>query len=291
MDIQTLIAFTEIAELRSFSDAAEKLHLTQPAISKRIALLESQLNCALFDRIGRQVTLTEAGRALLPRASKILFEIEDARRTLSNLTGVVAGKLSIGTSHHIGLHRLPPVLRTFSSEHPAVKLDIKFVDSEQACEAVQQGISELGIVTLPPITPPNLKAELIWRDPLVVFVGHEHPLSRQENIHLSDLAPFPAILSSPSTFTRRIVEKLFREHDLDVDVAISTNYLETIKMMVSIGLGWSVLPLSMLDEDVRHLSIDALNIERHLGVVYHPNHSLSNAAKVMLEILEEHAAR
>lgn len=107
MDLANLSAFIAIAETGSFSGAGERLHLTQPAISKRIAGLEQQLDVRLFDRLGREVTLTEAGRALLPRAYQILNVLDDTRRALTNLTGEVSGRLTLATSHHIGLHRLP----------------------------------------------------------------------------------------------------------------------------------------------------------------------------------------
>lgn len=285
MDIATLEAFTVVADTRSFSEAALRLHLTQPAISKRIAQLESSLNCQLFDRIGRQITLTEAGQALLPRAQRILFEMEDMRRELSNLSGAVGGVLKIGTSHHIGLHRLPPVLKTFSRRYPDVKLDIQFIDSEMAFDLVMQGAMELGLVTLPPEPHPTLRTLTVWHDPLAFMVSTEHPLAGRKQVQLQDLAAYPALLPSMATFTRRIVEKLFREQNLKIEVAISTNYLETIKMMTAIGLGWTVLPATMLDDDVLQLPIETEPLERALGVVYHPGHSLSNAAKAILALL------
>jgi len=287
MDIAALHAFVTVAETRSFSEAALRLHLTQPAISKRIAQLETSLNCQLFDRIGRQTSLTEAGLALLPRAQRILFEMEDMRRELSNLSGEVGGTLKIGTSHHIGLHRLPPILKTFSRRFPQVNLDIQFIDSEMAFDLLMQGQLELGIVTLPPEPHPTLQTMTVWNDPLAFMVSVEHPLAGQKAVALQDLAAYSAILPSLSTFTRRIVEKLFRAEALDIEVAISTNYLETIKMMTSIGLGWTVLPATMLDDDVCRLPIRDIHLTRSLGVVFHPGHSLSNAAKAMLQLLAE----
>src|SRR5690606_11005585 len=114
MDTQHLYAFVAIAETGSFSAAAERLHLTQPAISKRISLLEEQLKRPLFDRVGRKISLTQAGVSLLPKALNILQEVAAAQRAIADLDGEVRGKLSIATSHHIGLHRLPPYLRNFS---------------------------------------------------------------------------------------------------------------------------------------------------------------------------------
>src|SRR3569833_3129749 len=139
MNTTQLRAFLVVAQTASFSRAAEELHLTQPAVSKRVAQLEDELDIRLLDRIGRQVSLTEAGRALLPRAQRILAEMEDSRRAIQNLAGAVAGPLRLGTSHHVGQHHLPAVLRRYSTLHPAVVLDLHFLDSETACAAVSQG--------------------------------------------------------------------------------------------------------------------------------------------------------
>ena len=132
MDTQNLHAFVKVAECRSFSEAAESLYITHPAVSKRIATLESQLDSKLFDRIGRTVQLTEAGAALLPQAEHILQAVRDAKRSIDDLQGEIAGNLSIGISHHIGLHRLPPVLKAFTERYKKVHFDIAFMDSEEA---------------------------------------------------------------------------------------------------------------------------------------------------------------
>ena len=150
MDTANLQAFLAVADTGSFSRAAEQLHLTQPAVSKRIAMLEQQLDARLFDRIGRHVSLTEAGLALQPRAQQVLSLMNDTRRALSNLSSEVSGRLSIATSHHIGLHRLPPVLREFTRRHPQVSFDIQFLDSEVAYDKVLHGEIELAVITLAP---------------------------------------------------------------------------------------------------------------------------------------------
>lgn len=285
MDTQALTAFLAVAESGSFSTAAERLFITQPAVSKRIAQLEQQLGTRLFDRVGRRIRLTEAGEALLPRARQVLLDLEDMGRAISNLTGTVSGTLRIGTSHHIGLHRLPPVLRRFSREYPDVKLDIHFIDSEEAWEAVLHGDLEMGVVTLPPQPDPRLHSQAVWQDPLVFMAAPEHPLARLERVPLETLTGYSAILPSPVTFTRRIVESLFEEQALTLNISMSTNYLETIHMMVSIGLGWSVLPETMLDDSVVRLNVDTALPVRRLGVVTHPGRSRSNAAGAFLDIL------
>ena len=169
MDLANLNAFIAIAETGSFSLAGERLHLTQPAVSKRIAGLEQQLKVRLFDRLGREVGLTEAGRALLPRAYQILGVLDDTRRALTNLSGEISGRLTLATSHHIGLHRLPPLLRAFTRAHPEVALDIQFLDSEVAYEEVLHGRAEIAVITLAPETREPVRAVKVWDDPLILL--------------------------------------------------------------------------------------------------------------------------
>ena len=286
MDLATLNAFIAIAELGSFSEAAERLHLTQPAVSKRIASLEQQLSVRLFDRLGREVSLTEAGRALLPRAYQILNVLDDTRRALTNLNGEISGRLTLATSHHIGLHRLPPLLRAFTRAHPQVALDIQFLDSEVAYEEVLHGRAELAVITLAPETREPVHAVAVWDDPLDFVAAPEHPLARSQVISLADVAHHPAVFPGGNTFTHHIVRRLFEAQGLTPNIAMSTNYLETIKMMVSIGLAWSVLPRTMLDDQVARLPLPGVQLTRQLGYISHTERTLSNAARAFMNLLD-----
>ncbi|MBD9415112.1 LysR family transcriptional regulator [Pseudomonas sp. PDM16] len=288
MDLANLNAFIAIAEAGSFSEAAERLHLTQPAVSKRIAGLEQQLDVRLFDRLGREVSLTEAGRALLPRAYQILNVLDDTRRALTNLNGEVTGRLTLATSHHIGLHRLPPLLRAFTRAYPQVALDIQFLDSEVAYEEILHGRAELAVITLAPETREPVHAVPVWDDPLDFVAAPEHPLARNDAVTLSDVALHPAVFPGDNTFTHHIVRRLFESQGLTPNIGMSTNYLETIKMMVSIGLAWSVLPRTMLDEQVVRLPLPGLQLQRRLGYILHKERTLSNAAKAFMALLDEH---
>lgn len=285
MDTQWLQAFVAVAESGSFSRAAENLHLTQPAISKRIAALEERHGTELFDRIGRRVHLTEAGQTLLPHARRVLYELEDSRRALSRLADGISGRLNIGTSHHIGLHHLPPLLRHYTQQYPAVDLDIDFMDSEQAIHAVEQGRLELAIVTLPPETPARLSMDVIWPDPMAVVASPNHPLASLKRVRVDQLAKYPALLPDAQTYTHNIVRKAMAEHGLSPRVRLATNYLETLKVLVSVGLGWSALPLTMTDEHVLALPVPDIQLGRQLGVVRHAKRSLSRAAEQLLQLL------
>ncbi|MEO4048226.1 LysR family transcriptional regulator [Pseudomonas sp. CAU 1711] len=290
MDLANLNAFLAVAESGSFSAAGERLFLTQPAVSKRIAALEQQLDVRLFDRLGREVGLTEAGRALLPRAYQILNVLDDTRRALTNLSGEVGGRLTLATSHHIGLHRLPPLLRAFTRMHPQVALDIQFLDSEVAYEEVLHGRAELAVITLAPETREPVHAVPVWSDPLDFVAAPEHPLARSGAVTLADVARHPAVFPGGNTFTHHIVNKLFAAQGLAPNIGMSTNYLETIKMMVSIGLAWSVLPRTMLDEQVVRLPLPGIQLSRRLGYILHRERTLSNAARAFMALLDEQRA-
>ena len=120
---------------------------------------------------------------------------------------------------------------------------------------------------------------------MAFVASKDHPLAKKNEIYLADLTAHPAILPSLNTFTRLIAAELFQQAGLNLNVTMTTNYLETIRMMVSIGLGWSVLPASMANEDMVILPLHSVNMHRTLGVVYHPRRTLSRAAGAMLAIL------
>ena len=286
MDTHNLRAFLLVAETGSFSLAAQKLHLTQPAVSKRVAQLEQQLSAPLFDRIGRTVSMTEAGEALLPHARAVQLELQAAEQSVRDLAGEVRGRLRLATSHHIGLHRLPPVLSYFNQAFPAVQLDIDFMDSEQAYDLTLRGEVELAVVTLAPAPMPHIVTRPIWPDPLEFMVHKGHGMCRQKSLDLQELSKFPAILPGLNTYTGQIVKSLFDRRGLPIAIAIATNYLETIRMMASVGLGWTVLPRSMLDPSLAILPIRDTLITRTLGAVHHESRSLSRAARAFIDALE-----
>jgi len=292
MDTLALESFVAVADEASFSRAAERLFVTQPAISKRIAGLEEDLGVALFDRLGRQLRLTEAGTTLLISARRILADLNTSREAILSLGDHVAGRLRLATSHHIGIHRLPPVLKAFTQRHPEVELDLLFLDSEAAIDKVVTGDAELAIVTLPETEQRSLSNTLIWKDPLVIVAAPDHPLvkpGRTKRQPVSVLSEHPAILPSRNTITRRILFESLLPHRIDIRTALETNYLETIKMLVSVGIGWGVLPASMLDNTVAEIRLTNLSMQRQLGCQLgysvRTDRTVSRAGNALIDIL------
>ena len=286
MQISQISAFLAVAELQSFSLAAERLHITQPAVSKRIRQLEDNMKTTLFDRIGKKSILTPNGQALKPHAERILLEVKTYKTNLSHQQDKPSGILSLATSHHVGLHRLPQILRDFKIEYPQVDLDLHFMDSEDACVAIASNELELAIVTLPEIPDDRLILQPIWIDQLQIVLAPDHPLSSSSAISSDDLLEFPAILPSAGTFTRKIINTYFATSNDSMKIILETNYLETIKVMVSANLGWSMLPISMLDNSVISRPLSGLEIKRTLGIVTRKSRTLSASSEAMITMLQ-----
>ena len=283
MDIDDLRTFLLIAEGRSLSAVADQIHLSQPAVTRRIKRLEEQLDSPLFDRVGKRMLPTAAGRALIPGARQVLQQWTDTQRELSNLKANVSGPLTIGTSHHIGLHRLAPVLRHFRARFPTVALNIQFEDSEVTHQMVSDGQIELAIATLNPAGSDHLTTQAVWNDPLV-FVDRS-----ARSASLEELSQLPCVLPGEATYTGRIVTEEFKMRGLTLKPTMSTNYLETIEMMVGVGLGWSVLPRT-LTKSLHIINLnEGLELQRSLGLITHPERVRTNAAQAFIDTLMDYA--
>ncbi|MBS9778380.1 MAG: LysR family transcriptional regulator [Gammaproteobacteria bacterium] len=285
MDTGQLTAFIAVAECSSFSKASEQLHITQSAVSKRLAALESELETKLFERFGQRIQLTEAGRILLSDAREILDKVEQMHNNSDISKAKIGGKLRIATSHHIGLYRLPRILQGFVKKYPDVQLDMHFTDSEIAYEEVGQGLFDIAIATLPQKCSKSIQTIPLWKDELVVIFSNNHPMNELKTLPLEKMATHSAILPDEDTFTRRIIDTVFKENNIEYRLAFTTNYLETIKVMVEAGLGWSVLPKIMLNDSLAYRDLPTQQPVRELGIMLHTNKVVTPTLQVFLDEL------
>lgn len=292
MDLQSLEAFLAVAELKSFSRAGERLFLTQPAISKRIANLEQQLGTSLFDRIGRDIYLTEAGSILIERAQRIVDEIRDTQQTVTQLSDEDVRELSIASSHHIGLHYLGPILQAFTVRHPDASLDVRFMESEQAVHALLKRDIEVALTTIPSPLHRDLVSKTLWTDSLRIVIASHHSMARQQRkLRLNELSNIRAILPDKQTTTYQIIEQMFQKHHIPLQRVMTVNYLETIAELVAHGLGWSLLPTNMIDDRLSVLDIDRVKLERKLGLIHHRRRTPSRGARQLMKIAESYSQR
>lgn len=286
MNTTNLTTFITVMQTGSISAAAEKLYITQPAVSKRVKSLEEEFGVALFDTIGRGIVATDAAYELLPYAKKWLEDYESCKANLLHAKEVAMGRLVIGTSHHIGLHHLPPVLKHFIQTYPAVQVEVQFMDSETAHKAVLEGEVALAFLTLPPTFDRRLEYHTLWSDPLYFVTGVLSPLAQESDVSLLKLARHPAILPAANTFTSQITLAEFAKHNLRPYATMSTNPLESIRMLVSVGLGWSVLPETLINQDLVKIDMkEELELQRHLGLVINPSITRSSGTQALLTSL------
>ncbi|MBT8147923.1 MAG: LysR family transcriptional regulator substrate-binding protein, partial [Gammaproteobacteria bacterium] len=171
------------------------------------------------------------------------------------------------------------------------ELDIQFKDSEQACLGVLAGEFDLGIVTRSPEVDARISHQSIWLDRLVFVAAADHPLARLRSVTLEEICSHPALLPDRKFLTTRVVEELFHERGLEIHTIMSTNNLETIRALISVGYGWGVLPEIMLAGDsVTRLPVADVALHRNLDCIFHRDRSLSRPASCFLELLQSAAA-
>ncbi|RMF15160.1 MAG: LysR family transcriptional regulator [Gammaproteobacteria bacterium] len=255
-------------------------------MSKRIQALEEALGTPLLERLPRRIELTEAGRVLHARCRHILREVENTTLAIRNLSQHVQGILKLATSHHIGIHYLPGVIRDLHSAFPDIRFDLHFMTSEQSAQAVLAGEVELALCTLPAEVRPPLEASLIWDEKLVFVAGREHPLHEVEGLSLSHLVGQPNILPSRETYTFQRVAECFEAQGLTLSPGTPANFIETIRALVEVNLGWSVLPAFMAKENIQQLPLKEGAISRPLGVLMDARRTRSSVARAFLEALQ-----
>jgi len=288
VDINNLKAFIEVADKKSFSRSADTLKLTQPAVSKRIAALETELAARLFDRVGRSVHLTEAGRVLLPAARQINSELSRIEDVICNLGGEVSGTLSICTTEHVGTHHLPKVLKPFHENFPVVDINLHFASSEQAIELVEGDQFEIALCLMPQRSNqkrhPKLSSTEVWSEKLVIVVARDHPLATGEPVSLQLLSKCPAVLPTEPA-TRRAIEDILHASDLTAVLSTEADDFETIRTMASIGLGWACLPEFQVDDSLTILSVEEMKLQSSIRLINHNDRTLSRAADAFIDSL------
>ena len=284
MDTNSMKAFIAVAETMSVTKASKKLFLTQPAVSRRISQLEEELGVRLFDRANKKMFLTSPAKKLLPRCKSIMADIDLAALETSNLGNRVMGHLTVGMSHHVSLYRAPENLKRYQDLYPDVELDLNFVTSEDAIDQVSRGKLELAMVTLPPKPQPNLNFIKVWRDELYIAIPNT---TEYRNASLEDLARKPVILPHTNSTTRKNIDNVFKAYNLTFANVIETSNFEVISKMIETGLGWSVLPAHMMNDEIIRAFTNTFVAVRTQGMVYHSQRQLSRASQALLDLMTD----
>jgi DNA-binding transcriptional LysR family regulator len=245
MELHQLEAFEAVLLHHSFTRAAEVLFLTQPAVTRQIAALETELKTPLFERLGRTVVPTAAGEVLHRYAEEILRLRREAREAVGEISVGAAGRLTVGASSTLATYVLPPLLRRFRAEYPKVEIAVTTGLSARILERVREGRADLGLVTTERDAArpdPALTLTPLADFDTVVVLPRDHPLTGRECVRTGDLAGVPLTLMEPGTNLRTYADHLFASAGVTPNVALELDNAEAIKRMVEAGLGVSLLP-------------------------------------------------
>ncbi len=248
MEIHQLRYVVAVAEEGSFSHAAEREHIAQPSLSQQIQKLEAELNQQLFDRLPRAVVLTEAGRALLVHARRILAEIADARRSVAELGQGVAGRLSVGAVPSIALYVLPRLIRQFQQRYPLVTFELFEDTTDKLAHRLEEGTLDV-VLASSGDEPASLERHSLGKEALLLLVPENHRLARKKAIRWAELADEKFLLLHPVHSLAMKVRELLRENNLHPEVVLQGAQLVTIASMVAMGLGVTVIPAMMAETD------------------------------------------
>jgi DNA-binding transcriptional LysR family regulator len=287
MDFEQLRTFMEVSRLRSFSRAAEKLMVTQPAISAQIRTLETEVGARLFDRDGGKVTFTAAGRVFEPFAEHCLQCHNHIMVTVGELHRTPRGEISVSANEATSLYVLPAVFAQFKRQYTRVGLSIVRADRVRTMEAVLNREVDFGVVSLP-VKDARLTVDSLHRDEVVLVAPSNHPLAAQETVKFAEILP-QSLLVPKQGRQRELIEDLFHSHDVQPRIAMEVESSELLKRLVIAGLGIGFLPRSNVLEETKSgalkiLKVEGVRLNRELALIYRKDKTLTRAAHVFLEI-------
>lgn len=291
MQIESLKLFCDLAETKSFTKAAQINGVTQSAVSQQISSLETKFAAALIERSKKKFTLTKEGETLYKYSNQIAQSYDELRHKIQEIQNVVTGAIKVVTIYSIGLHELPPYLKKFLKKHPTVNVSVEYRRATQLYEDIISGMADIGLVAYPQ-KDPRLQVTSLAEDMLVLICHPDHPLAQKPRVKLSEIVSHKFIAFEPDIPTRRAIDKILRDRNVEVDHAMEFDNIETVKRAVEIDAGISIVPRSPVSQEVAKKTIAMVEIEdeqfyRPLAAVHKKNKVLSPAMKEFLALLKK----
>lgn len=291
MQISSLRIFLDLAETASFSRVAAMHDITQSAVSQQVRAMEKRFGVVLIERGRRSFALTAEGRVLLAAAKKIVQQFESLSDQFGEMRNVVAGDLGLAAVHSIGLHELPPFLRLFQSRYPDVRLETEYLRSSQVYDRVLDRAVDFGLVAFP-TKRRGLTMETISTDRLVLICAPSHRFAKRRKVLPDDLVDEPFISFDPDLPTRKAIDRILKRHGVSIDPAFEFDNIETVKRVVEIENGISIVPEASVAGERRTKSLCTVEVavdglERPIGVLYRQETRMSLPKQRFLELLRE----
>ena len=288
MDLAALHVFLAVAEERSFSRAARRVHRTQPAVSQAVRRLERDLGEELFDRSSKSGTLTDAGRVLQQYGHRLVRLAEETESAMRELRDLRRGRVLIG-ANEAAVQTLLPLMTRFRQRVPDIAVDVRRVPARQIAVEVQQGSLDFGALTFRP-SEAGLLEVVVGSDELVLLVPPSHPLAKRSQVSMEDVAGEPVVAHNDPSPARERVLRLFEERHIPLKLVIALPSLDGIKRAVELKLGVALLPRRCAITEIASGRLVALPVagvsrKRQVMLVCRKSHR-SHAANAFLEVAQ-----
>jgi LysR family hydrogen peroxide-inducible transcriptional activator len=292
MELHQLRYFLAVAETGNFTRAAERSHVSQPSLSQQVLNLESEVGHKLFHRLGRKAVLTEAGSAFLERARRILFEVENAAKELSDHPSL-GRRITIGAVQTVMPYLVTPFIAQIREKHPNLQVDAREDFRANLVRAVVEGDVDLALVPLP-VKDHRVSIEPLLTEPLLLVVGKHHPIASRTEISINDLAEETFISLGDSSALASQIREFFGDHNFTPRIGHRCAQVATLKLFISLGLGISILPqLARQGDDadnLTYLRITGTQPTREIAIVRHLQRYQSRGVEQFLTLLREQVA-
>jgi len=288
MHLQDLNVFVTVANERSFSKAAKKLHRTQPAVSQAIHRIEEDLGDRLFDRSSRNGALTEAGVLLREHAVRLLRMAAEAEAAVRELQQVRRGRVLIG-ANEAAVHSVLPMVQRFAQAHPTAQVEVRRVPSRQMSTELLQRTLDFGVLTFQP-PEKGLQSISMGSDELVMLAHPDHPLASRKRVTIEEVGREVVIAHNDPSPTRERVLRLYERRHAPINIQIALPSLDGIKRAVEMGLGVAVLPRRCALTEIARGQLTAVKVpelgpSRAVRLIFRRAGGLSHAADAFLDVV------
>lgn len=291
MQIESLKVFCDLAETESFTKAAQINNVTQSAVSQQISSLERQFKSLLIERSKKKFRLTREGQVLYEYSKQIIQTHDSLHSKLQEIKDIISGTIRVATIYSIGLHDLPPYIKKFLKNYPTVNVHVEYRRANQVYDDVLSNVVDLGLVAYP-TRESKLETVSLRKDPLVLICHPQHPFAKSKTVKLKSISGQKFIGFEPDIPTRKALDKILKDTNVDVQHVMEFDNIETVKRAVEIDAGISIVPQGTILQEVTKQTLAQVQLEdgefyRPLAAIYKKNKVLSPAVKQFLSILKE----
>jgi molybdate transport repressor ModE-like protein len=295
MHIETLKVFCDLAESGSFSLAASKNFITQSAVSQQIRSLEERYGRELIERSKGHARLTQAGEVLYEAGKEIVHRYREIENNLQSLARSVAGTVRVGTVYSVGLYELSAPLKKYLRTFPDVTVHLEYTRANKIYEDVSRGEIDLGIVAYPNKRPQLLVAPF-REDRLVLICSPQHPFAHFQRVSIKKLHGEKFVGFERDVATRRALDRVFRQHGIKVQYIVEMDNIETIKRVVEVGSGLSIVPEPAITQEVKNDTLRAIQFSdeplmRPLGILLKRGRRFTPAVQEFIDLLKDKSSR